>query len=150
MKGFTFLETIISLGIILLLIVIIFVSLSSFRKTQELNNAVEETISLINLTRSKTLFSENSSQYGIHFESSRIILFKGTAFSGSSPDNEVSLMPELIEISTINLNGGGSDLIFQRLNGKTDNYGTIVLRIKSDVTRTKTIEIKSTGIANVL
>lgn len=143
-------EIIISLTIFLILAIIVVSSFSSFRNNQELTNAVQETINLLNLARSKTLSSEGSSQYGVHFESSRIVLFKGVSFSESNPDNNVAVFSSLIEISAINLNGGGNNLVFQRLTGKTDNYGTITLRIKSDVSKTKIIDIKNTGIVNVL
>ncbi len=150
MKGFTILEIIISLAIFLILAVIIVFSFSPLRNNQELTNTVQETINLLNSARSKTLSSEGSSQYGVHFESSRIILFKGASFSESSPDNNVVALSSLVEISVINLNGGGNNLVFQRLTGKTNNYGTITLRIKSDVSKTKIIDIKNIGIVNVL
>ena len=150
MKGFTILEIIISLSIFLILAVIVVSSFSSFRNNQELTNAVQKTINLLNLARSKTLSSEGSSQYGVHFESSRIVLFKGASFSESSPDNNAEAFSSLIEISAINLNGGDNNLVFQRLTGKTGNYGTVTLRIKSDVGKTKIIDIKNTGIVNVL
>jgi len=144
------LEIIISLTIFLILAIIVVSSFSSFRNNQELTNAVQETINLLNLARSKTLSSEGSSQYGVHFESSRIVLFKGVSFSESNPDNNVAVFSSLIEISAINLNGEGNNLVFQRLTGKTDNYGTITLGIKSDVSKTKIIDIKNTGIVNAL
>lgn len=150
MKGFTILEIIISLAIFLILAVIIVFSFSRFRSDQELTNNVQETINLLNLARSKTLSSEGSSQYGVHFESSRTVLFKGVSFSESSPDNIVVALSSLIEISAINLNEEENNLVFQRLTGKTNNYGTITLRIKSDVSKTKIIDIKNTGIVNVL
>lgn len=143
-------EIIISLTIFLILAIIVVSSFSSFRNNQELTNAVQETINLLNLARSKTLSSEGSSQYGVHFESSRIVLFKGVSFSESNPDNNVAVFSSLIEISAINLNGEGNNLVFQRLTGKTDNYGTITLGIKSDVSKTKIIDIKNTGIVNAL
>lgn len=150
MKGFTILETVISLAIFLILAVIIIFSFSPFRNNQELTNSVQETINLLNLARSKTLSSENSFQYGVHFESSQIILFRGESFSESSPDNIVVALSSLTEISAINLNGGGNNLVFQRLTGKTNNYGTITLRIKSDISKIKIIDVKNTGIVNVL
>ena len=150
MRGFTFLEIIIFLSIAVFLMVIIAVSFSSFHNNQELNTIVQKTTILINLARSKTLSSEGFSQYGVHFETSRVVLFRGVIFEESNSDNSVTTMPPLIEISNINLNGGGNNLIFQKLTGKTENYGTITLRIKSDTSKTKIIDIKTTGIVNVL
>lgn len=149
MKGFTFIEIIVVIMILGLITGFIFISLSSLRKSQLLNSAVDETTALINEARSRTLASRDFSQYSIHFESSRIVLFKGTIFSEPNFENEETVFSYDIEISNISLNGGGSNVIFQKLTGKTDEYGSITLRIKSAPSKTRTIIINATGIVNV-
>lgn len=153
-KGFTLLEILVAVGIIVLLCVIIIGSFSSFRKNQEFDNAIEDAVSVLNSAKSKTLSSENASQYGVHLETSRIVLFTGTTFTesnvGSNPSNQITKLPNSVELVNISLNGGGSDVVFKRLTGDTDKYGSFIIRLKSDVSKNKTIEIKSTGIINVL
>lgn len=149
-KGFTLLEILSAVGIIILLCIIIISSFSSFRKNQEFENSIEDAVSLLNSARAKTLSSENASQYGVHIESSRIVLFKGEIFSLSDPYNQIIDLPSSVEIKDINLNGGGDSVVFKRLTGDTDNYGSFVISAKSDIQKTKTISIKSTGILNVL
>ncbi|MEW5907764.1 MAG: hypothetical protein AB1643_01085 [Patescibacteria group bacterium] len=145
MKGFTIIEILIFLAIMVIVISIVFVSFTSLRKTQSLDNAVDNIVALINEARSRTLASKDFSQYGVHFESSRAVLFKGTMFSEPSSDNSEFALPAILEISGIALNGGGSDTVFQRITGKTDNFGTITLRIKSDTGTIKNINIRLTG-----
>lgn len=149
MKGFTLIEIIVAIAIVLIIAVFSFISLSAFRENQSLKNAVNETVSLINQARSQTLSSQEFSQYGVHFETSRAVLFKGAVFLEPSADNIIFNLPSLVEISGISLNGGGADLIFQKLTGKTDEFGIIVLRAKNDISKTKTIEIKNTGIIDI-
>lgn len=149
MKGLTFIEIIIATAIILVLAVFTLVTLNTFRENQSLKNSVNETVSLINQARSKTLSSQDFSQFGVHFESSRAVLFRGTTFTELNPDNVVFALPSSIEISSISLNGGGANLIFQKLTGKTGEFGTIVFRVKNDAAKIKTIDIKNTGIIDI-
>lgn len=149
MKGFTLIEVVMVVVIIVILTVLTVTSFSGFRQNQLLNSDVNKAISVINEARSKTLSSQDFSQYGAHFEASQIVVFKGAAYTASSPDNATATLSSFIEISGTSLNGGGSDVVFQKLTGKTDNYGTIIFRVKANTGKTKTIDIKSTGITDV-
>lgn len=149
MKGFTIIEVVIVIVILAVLTAMAITSFSGFRQNQLLNSDVNKAISVINEARSKTLSSQDFSQYGVHFEASQIVVFKGATYVASSPDNATSTLSSFIEISGISLNGGGSDVVFQKLTGKTDNYGTITFRVKANTGKTKMISIKSTGITDV-
>ena len=145
-KGFSFIEILVVIAVLAIIVLIVAAGLSSFYKSQTLNSAVNQVISLINQARSKTLSSEDASQYGLHFETSRIILFKGGSFIEFSPDNKEFVLPASVEIYDLFLNGGGSDLVFQRLTGQTDEDGTISLRLKAGASKTKIITIEPSGI----
>src|SRR3989344_5925113 len=119
---------------------------SSFHKIQTLNSDIERAISLINKARSYTLLSKYSFQYGIHFESSRLVFFKGASFTEPNQDNEEFIFSPLVETFNVSLNGSGSDLIFQRLTGKTNEYGIVPFRLKNDVLKVKIITIEPSGI----
>lgn len=144
MKGFTLIEIIIVVVILAILTALALVSFSGFRQNQILNTEVNKVISVINEARSKTLSSQDFSQYGAHFESSAVILFKGLAYPGGGIST--TTLPSSMEISGTSLNGGGSDVVFQKLTGKTDNYGAVTFRVKADTNKIKIINIKQTGI----
>ncbi len=146
MKGISIIEIIIILAIISILLGIVIINLTSFREEQALNVAINESISYINDARSKTLSSKDFSQYGIHFEQTKITLFKGTSYSPSDQNNIDYIFSSLLEISNISLNGGGNEVIFQKITGKTDQFGPIIYRVKNNPSKLKTITIKSTGI----
>lgn len=146
--GFTLLEIIISAGILVLIAALTAAAFSSFYKTLALNAAAENGLVMLQQARSNTLSSKDSSEYGVHFESSRIVFFKGAAFSEPNPDNEEYKLSSFVEIYGISLNGAGSDVVFQKLTGKTGQYGVISLRLKSDISKTKTITINSNGSAS--
>jgi len=43
------------------------------------------------------------------------------------------------------LAGGGSEVVFDRLTGETNQFGKVSLRLKSDLSKTRTAGIKSSG-----
>lgn len=147
MKGISIIEIIIILSIISIVLGIVVINLTSFKEEQALNSAINESVSLyINDARSKTLSSKDFSQYGIYFEQSKITLFKGTNYNSSDPNNIDYILSPLVEISSISLNGGGNEIIFQKITGKTDQFGTVTYRVKNNPSKLKTITIRSTGI----
>jgi hypothetical protein len=100
----------------------------------------------LNEARALTLASYDNTVYGVHLLPDRATLFKGNTFSSSDPDNKVNVISSRVSISNIVLSGGGNDIIFQRLTGKTGQNGTITLSLISDPSKSKTITIQVSGI----
>ncbi len=139
-------ETIIIVAVSIILFAIIVSAFSGFNKNQSLNSTSSEVVSVLNEARALTLASLDNKAYGVHFQSDKVILFKGSVFSSSDPDNKITTISSKISISNISLNGGGDDIIFQRLTGKTDQDGTITLSLVSDPSKSKTITVGVSGI----
>ena len=150
-KAFTLFELIIVISIISLIVAIVLPSLYTFRDNQTLKNTTEDVVTILNQARSQTLASQNSHYYSVHFESGRAVLFTDCVFSEPNSsnvsiafDNKVSIPA----IGGINLNGGVSDVNFTRLSGDTVDYGTIVVQLNTNHSKTKTITIRKTGIVS--
>ncbi|RJQ30796.1 hypothetical protein C4572_03475 [Candidatus Parcubacteria bacterium] len=148
LSGFSVIEFLAAAVIGIILTVSVILSFQGFRNGKMLDSATDEVLGLINEARMKTLYSEGDSRYGIRFEAGRAVLFKGTSFSEGDPANKVLTFSPLLEISGINLSGGGSEVVFERLTGKADKSGAIALRVKSSGA-TKNISIKTTGIVSI-
>lgn len=147
-SGITMLELVVVIAIIIVLASLIITSFSAFRNSKVLDTGVENILSVLAKARGNTLSSKNAYQYGVHFETSQVVLFRGATYSSSDPSNEVVSLDSAVEISSITLTGGGSDVIFDRLTGKTNMDGTVIIRINSDTSKTKTITINATGIGS--
>jgi len=143
--GFTIIELLIVIAIIAILIVISAFAFPFFQKESDLVNSTEEIINTLRLAQNKTLASEAASKYGVHFENSKIVLFKGASYNPLAPDNETHNLSSKVEIYEVDLTGGGSEVIFERIVGATNQPGKISLRLKDDLTKTKTITIQSSG-----
>jgi len=105
-RGVTLIELLIALAILAIISAIVVSPFNSFRLTGALQGDVENVLSFINKARLNTLSSQNDSEYGVHFESGRVVLFKGPTFTEPNPDNEELTFVAGIEASTISLTSG--------------------------------------------
>jgi len=150
-RGMNILELTVVISIIILIAAITLPNLSSFKKQQALKNTTADIVSLINEARNSTISSKNSTNYGIHFEEDKAILFSGSSFANNVSDKQIDFDNAVMvsEDSGINLHGGGNDLIFERITGNTANYGTIVVQLVSDSSNNRVINVSSIGIVSV-
>ena len=148
--GFTLLEVIIALAIIGTLTSIVLASMSTLRARQTLDSSIEKTLSAFSHARLDTISSMKDSVYGVRVLSDRVIYFKGAVYPGDNDSNNLVLvLPPLIIIANISLNGGGSDIIFQRLTGATQNYGTFNIQAKGNATIFSTLAINQSGAVSI-
>ena len=145
-KGLTLLEIIVALSILFILGAIAVLAFSNYSKNSLLGEARARVISELNYARSETLASENKSSWGVHFETSRVVRFKGSSYSSSDTSNVPIDLPAGTTISSINL-GGQTEVIFERLTGRTGNIGSIRIELTSNSQASTTINIYASGLA---
>lgn len=137
--------------VIALIGILVSIVLSSFSKTREmqvLKDGVQDTLSSIDKARSETLSSLNSSSYGVHFQSDKVIIFKGTVYSSGDANNETISFTTPANISNVTfggVSGTSGDLYFNRLSGSPSTTGTVTV---ATPTYSKTITISATGVAS--
>lgn len=146
--GFTLIEIVIVVAIMAILSSIIFTSFSSFRNTKVLDTAIEDILTLISTARGDTLSAKADTQYGVHLASGSATLYSGAVYVAGDSANQVVSLDGALEIVSISLGGGGADILFDRLTGKTSNSGTFVIRVKSDTAKAHTVTVAGTGIAS--
>jgi len=147
-KGITVLEILMVIAIMIILIAVIVPNLTNFRNERTLNNTTSDIISLLNEARNNTISSYNSNNYSVHFESNRVVYFTGSVFNNNDSTNKPVTLDPIVNIPAsggINLSDGTNDVIFTRLTGDVNNYGTIIVSLTSDATKQKTITISKTG-----
>jgi len=150
-RGFTLIEVLISISIIIIIASIATPNLIEFKRQQTLKNTTEDVLSLLNKARNNTIASKESKNYGIRFFSDKVILFRGLTYTEST-DNEVVNFDSFVTIPSvggINLLGGGDEVVFSRLTGDVANYGTIRIELVNDSERKKIITISKIGIMSV-
>jgi len=146
-EGFTLIEILIAITILIIMTAIAVPYFYSFQKEADLNSSAEKIISIIRIAQNKTRAAEQGSQWGVHFLiPSGYELFKGSSYISAE---EIYTLSDNIEIYDISLAGGGSDIIFNKLSADTNQFGSISIRLKNDIAKTKQISIQSSGQASV-
>jgi len=140
-------ELIIAISIMTILTVIAVGSFSQSVGPKALESQTAIVLSLIEQARNTTLSAKNASVYGVHFETSKAVLFAGATYSSTSVSNIVEPMHPKVQISNIALLGGGNDIVFNRLTGETAQSGTITLSLVASSTQAKTITVFGTGLS---
>lgn len=143
--GFTMLEMLIVISVIALLLTAVIPSFLNFRRSSLLNTETMDFVTLVNRARLLSVSSKNDSQYGVHLEAGRAVLFMGPTYSASSPSNETHVFPTAITLSNIIINGGGVEVLFEKVTGATIQNATTTLLV-AGTTASTTLLIFPTGI----
>lgn len=147
-SGFTLIEILIAIAIAAILFTIVVSGFSGLRQETDLGLAAQDSVAFLQQARVKTLSSENSSVYSVHFETNKFVLFAGSVYNAADPANKTRNIPSTVEISPIALNGGGVDVVFKRFTGETAAYGYVTFRLTSDPTVTRVVKIEPVGLSH--
>lgn len=147
-RGYTVLELLIVIAILVLLLATIIPSFLDFRRSSILNTETQELITMVNRARLLSVSSKNDEQFGVHFQTSKIVLFQGATYSAGASTNEEHLFNSMLMLSNITVNGGGSDVLFEKVTGATSQNATTTLLV-TDTTASTTVVILPTGVATI-
>ncbi len=148
-RAFTIIEVLISIAILALLLGISMTIFQAMTKQQSLDRDVETAGSYLLRARNQTITGEDGLQYGVHFASTSVTLFKGTTYNSATTSNIVSNFRNPTYMHSINLTGGVYDVYFKKLSGAPSATGTIIYRLSSASTTQKLINIYGSGLVEV-
>ncbi len=144
-RGVTLMELVVVVAVLGVVSVLFYSALSEFRANAGVDAGANLVIGVLRDARARTLSGKANTQYGVHFETARTVLFEGGSYDAVAPTNEAFMLPMGAQISNINF-GGPTDIIFTRLTGFSSASGTIVVSALRDSAQKKTVSINSVGI----
>ena len=142
-KGFTLVEFLVALGILLFL----GISAVLLLKNQSLGNLesdAEAIASRLSEAQSRAIAGVENRQWGIHFENTAnpfYALFNGPSYSAASTTYYLSAFVEFQSPAS----GTSTDIIFTKLSGTISAATSVIIRLKSNTTQTKTVTVSSQG-----
>src|SRR3989338_8837322 len=80
-RGFTFIELLVVIGVVAILASGVLIAYRAASGGIELKTNAFKIVDVLNLARQRTIASLGNSEYGVHFEANRLVLFKGAAYS---------------------------------------------------------------------
>jgi prepilin-type N-terminal cleavage/methylation domain-containing protein len=141
-RGFTALEILIVIAILGILVAVIFPPLINFRRSSVLNVETQEMVTLINKARLSSMSSKGDVQYGVHFATTSITIFQGATYVFGATGNEEHVFDPTV-------NGGGTDVLFQRITGATDQNATTTLSVVANTSASSTVVVRSSGVVTL-
>lgn len=137
-SGFTLIEVLISLALIMLIMAISVPLYQSFQIRNDLSIAINTTAHML---RRAQLLSQavDIDSWGVYIQNGRLTLFRGPSFASRNPDFD-----ELVELPSISLASGLSEIVFSKFSGKPQTIGTISLTSTNN--EISTLNINEEGI----
>lgn len=148
-RGISLLEILVAISIITLMSALVYVPFNDFRAQKTLDASVEKILAAFSQAHLDTISSKNNYQYGVHIAAGEVVYFVGPTYATGTATNLVFTLHPAIEIFDISLNGGGSDVLYQRLSGATNQNGTFQLRPKGRLNMVATITVNKTGATSI-
>lgn len=142
-SGFSLLEILIALGIVLMISAGITASLQHLRESGALDSGKQQLISVLQEARGSTLASKDRSAYGVYMSTSTAELYKGDDYISGTVERTVTLTDTLEYVYEID--GGGSDIHFERLSGETSS-STITIRFIDKPDTWTTVKVTEAGV----
>ena len=151
-SGFSLIELLTVLGLATLFLTMSVGVYFSFRQRNQIDIESQKVASALRLAQNKTLAAQNFETHGIHFDSAveTYTFFEGATFDSMDPDNEVVPLENNTEFSNIQLADGGVDVIFDRVSGRTTQYGFVEIVDVRDATIIRTLCIEGEGSVRIL
>lgn len=117
-KGFTVIELLWILGITAIILGFMTINLISASQSSSLNANTSTLLTDIKQQQLKAMMGDiqkeaTPSSYGVHFDQTQYVLFKGDSYSGGSLGNMVIPLNGSLQFAT-----PGADLIFSQLTGE--------------------------------
>ena len=131
-KGFTLLEFLIALALMILLVGAALPLYGNLLWTTQLHETALRAVGDIRLARELSVARKDDSQYGVYLDvnpvgTDRLIFFRGGSYGGRNPSyDRVTTFSDLILLQKV-LSGGGSQIVFSKNAGIPSATGTITI-----------------------
>lgn len=151
-SGFTLLEFLLALALMILLTSAAFPLYVNMQWTAQLNDSTARVIGDVRLARELSSARSNDSQYGVYVDANpvgadRLIFFNGPSYAGRNPAyDRVTTFFDIIVLEKA-LSTGGSEIVFSKNTGIPSATGTITLTHSGSNT-TRTITINAYGMVD--
>lgn len=151
-KGFTFIELIVTIGIMTTLLGVAVSGLLGAQHTASLNTNLDTLISDIRSQQLKAMTADTQGRsttdnYGIYFETDNYVLFHGSSYSPSDPSNHKVIFENQITVSNILF--PNSMVIFSKGSGEALGFipgsDTITI-LNTSTNQQKTIKLNALGV----
>ncbi|MDP4008576.1 MAG: prepilin-type N-terminal cleavage/methylation domain-containing protein [Candidatus Peregrinibacteria bacterium] len=133
-KGFTLLELILVIAIFSIVVGGTILSLSSFFAKSQLTDHSKQIVNSLRKAQSNSMMRVKVSQWGVNFDSGGgvVTFFQGASYSARDTNyDQAQTLPPSLSLNNISFDSGGTEVVFTKVNGETDDFGS--LQVQGDI-----------------
>ncbi len=149
-SGFTIIELVLVLGIIVLLSTVSFIALSGRKSKTELDSVAKQMVSLLREAQSRAVSQSNSTSSGVRFSNGTstspfYASFVGVAYSTSTERGHYALPSDMAYATSTIPSGTSTDVVFSQISGAVSTSTSIKIFLTSQPDSSSTITISTAG-----
>ena len=149
-KGFTAVELVVVIFIILLIMAMGTVSFYNSGSAKRLDTITDGLVFTIEQARSDTLAGKAGRSYGVRFDVGSYTLFTSTTYDSSSTTNKINILPSGWKLSTTTQNPAITSIYFRRLTGFPQATTTVQVSNTANPALKRDVVIGSQGNISVV
>lgn len=149
-RGFTLIETLIVLGIVVVLITVATVNFNSSRDKKALQVLGQDIVFALEEAKSNAMSGKGGSAYGVRFGTTSYTTFKGSTYNASDSSNVVHTIDSTKFDLSNTLVGTDGAITFARITGAANISATTTISLKSNPADKYEIYIGILGDINVV
>lgn len=142
--GFTLIELVIVVGVMAIIGTLAMASFAASRRVRDVATSGQNALSVLRTAQTRAVAGQDNTPWGVRLETNRFILFSGSAYAGS-PNTTIYTLPASAQITDIAFAGGGQEIVFRRLDGRTDQAGTFNVQAIGSASQTFSVTIDASG-----
>lgn len=149
MKGFTIIEIVIVISILLILVLAAIPFFQSFSVSHQLATNTQDILNTLRRAQAAAMASKENSKFGVFFQTgfgASFVFFRGDSYATRDPEyDEIYTLPQTLSLS-LNL-GGSQEVVFNKLKGTSSVTGTVTLTSVNNETRV--LSVNEVGRINI-
>ncbi len=137
--GVTLIELLLVIAIMATVSALAMPLVSGASRASDLDASASIAVNSLSEAQTSAMSGKNPRRFGVHFETSKFVFFRGASYNPADPDNDIHDLSQQVQITSVAISGGGSDIHFSDYRGLPTETGTVVFSGADGATRTVSV-----------
>ena len=143
-NGFSFIEILVVVAVVLLLALVAFTSLSSLHERNLLRDASNTLVFHLEESKARSVAGTGGEPHGLYFAEDYYVQFIGSEYDALEPSNVVHQLDPAITL-TIDILEGEDEIIFSRITGRSSSEASFTIELQNNPDEERVVLVGAGG-----